>query len=99
MKTCNKCGVEKEDSEFPPQKRDCKKCRALYMKEYRKENADRLKSNRESKKEHKYEAARKWKHRNPDKVKANRLKHAEKTAEYKRERYKQLKELGDKLNE
>jgi hypothetical protein len=43
IKTCNKCGIEKEIDDFLRGKNQCKECHKIYMKEYRSKNKDKRK--------------------------------------------------------
>lgn len=43
MKTCTKCKVEKEDTEFTKPHSKCKVCRALFNREHREESRPREK--------------------------------------------------------
>jgi hypothetical protein len=53
MKTCKRCGIEKDESEFHNQKNykdgldpKCKQCRKEVSEEYNQKNADRLREYR-----------------------------------------------------
>jgi hypothetical protein len=39
MKICIKCYIEKNIEDFPKKRNECKLCKSLYLKEYRKKNA------------------------------------------------------------
>ena len=43
MKTCIKCGIEKEDHEFPKERNTCKVCKSEYNKQYCKEHKEERK--------------------------------------------------------
>lgn len=38
MKTCRKCEIDKEESNFRPKRRVCKECERAHDREYRKKN-------------------------------------------------------------
>jgi hypothetical protein len=62
MKTCNQCSITKPVSEFYKGRAKCKSCREEYLTSYRSTKRERTLSNK-----------RRWKEKNPDKVKSAAL--------------------------
>jgi hypothetical protein len=60
MKTCIKCGVEKDEGEFYKGRNQCKACRCAVVSAYRAANPEKVKA---------YQKA--WAAANPEKVKAS----------------------------
>lgn len=42
MKKCTKCGENKNDNQFHNKRAQCKKCRSVYMEDYRKKNKSKI---------------------------------------------------------
>ena len=100
-KVCNRCGKEKPITEFCYRKKEgvyrnpCKECKKEYLKEYSKNNSDRLKKYRadyyEENKEHKLSYQKEYRENNQEIIKKKNKKYNssnyEKTREYKQRYY------------
>ena len=91
MKTCSKCGKEKDDSEFNKgYGSKCKACKNEYQKQYdiahKEERMQYRKIYKKENKEKEKEWDRKYREKNADKVKERARKYREKNADKVRER-------------
>jgi hypothetical protein len=77
MKICNRCGIEKELSEFNKNKKYCRSCEKEYRKEYRIKNIEKLRVQESNS----Y-------YRNHEKKKEYREENREKKTEYNKNYYK-----------
>jgi len=75
MKTCIKCGIKKDETEFYKGKNKCKECFKEYQKEYDKEyrqkNKERIKEYRQKNKEYKKEYNKEYYQKNKECIKEN----------------------------
>jgi hypothetical protein len=99
MKTCNKCGEERELEFFQKDKRNkdgrggwCKSCVAAYNKQYRADNRDKIAAYREANREKMSSYNKKYREDNPDRITALGKKYREENREKLDARLKKYRE-------
>lgn len=94
MKTCIKCEVPKDESEFHKGRNQCKECRSVYGKKYRRKNIDRLTENKkqyyQDNKAKVQQSVRKSQQRSPEAFLLYLTHHITKYSNYKKAKGKKL---------
>jgi len=81
MKTCIKCGIKKDETEFYKGRNKCKECIKEYKKEYRQKNKERIKEYYQKNKE----CIKEYYQKNKERIKEYRQKNKECIKEYNKE--------------
>ena len=90
-KVCSKCGEEKPLNEFEKGRKQCKKCRKEYMKQWREEHKEYMKQWEEEHKEERKEQHKQWEEEHKEERKEQHKQWRKDNKEYIKEYGKQWK--------
>ena len=93
MKTCIKCGIEKEDHEFPKERNTCKVCKSEYNKQYCKEHKEERKQRKaqyyQDHREERLQYDKQYKKEHKEEIKQYRIQYYK---QYKKEHKEEIKQ-------
>jgi len=84
MSICSKCGKEKEQNEFSKGKRYCKQCAAEYSRQYRKNNAEKVRLSNALYRKRNPDKVEKWNANRREKWPIYKARYEEKAKEYRK---------------
>jgi hypothetical protein len=85
MKNCNKCQIEKEDTEFRHNRRVCKECEKEHGRNYRQQNKEKSQKWTSENKERMKELQSNWYKNNKEKINLNfKLRYHDKDSDFKK---------------